>query len=49
MFVDLNGGCWSPDPPEVEASVTAILAVAARELDEEQFARWLRDRIVFDG
>ena len=49
MFVDLNGGRWSPDPPEVEASVTAMLAVAAREVDEDQFARWLRDRVVFDG
>jgi prophage maintenance system killer protein len=47
--VDLNGGRWSPDPPEVEASVTAMLAVAAREVDEDQFARWLRDRVVFDG
>lgn len=49
LFVDLNGGRWSPDPPEVEASVTAMLAVAAREVDEDQFARWLRDRVVFDG
>ena len=48
MFIDLNGGRWSPDPPEVEASVTAMLAVAAREFDEEQFARWLRDRVVSD-
>lgn len=39
MFVDLNGG-WTPDPPEVEASVAAMLAVAAREVDEEQFASW---------
>lgn len=49
MFVDLNGGRWSPDPPEVEAAVTAMLAVAAREFDEQRFARWLRDRVVFDA
>jgi len=39
MFVDVNGGRWSPDPPEVEASVAAMLAVAVREFDEQQFAR----------
>jgi len=38
MSVDLNGGRWSPDPPEVETSVNAMLAGAAREFDEEQFA-----------
>ena len=30
MFVELSGGRWSPDPPEVESAVAVMLAVAAR-------------------
>ena len=39
MFIDLNGGRWSPDSPLVEAAVTAMLAVAARKVNEQQLAR----------
>ena len=49
MFIEPQRRALTPpEPPEVEASVTAMLAVAAREVDEEQFDRWLRDRVVFD-
>lgn len=47
MFIDLNGGTWSPDPPEVEESVDAMLQVAARTVDEAWLADWLRQRVIF--
>ena len=47
MFIDLNGGIWSPDPPEVEESVDAMLQVAARTVDEAWLADWLRQRVIF--
>jgi death-on-curing protein len=47
LFVDLNGGAWAPDPPDVDQAETAMLAVAAGEVDERWFATWLRTRIVF--
>ena len=42
LFVDLNDGCWDPDPPDVEEAVHAMLDVAAHKIDEESFAGWLR-------
>ncbi len=42
LFVDLNGGSWDPDPPDVDDAVQAMLDVAARKIDEESFAGWLR-------
>ena len=47
MFVDLNGGVWDPDPPNVDDAEVAMLAVAAHEVDEAWFARWLRERVHF--
>ena len=47
LFVDLNGGSWDPDPPDVEDAVEAMLDVAARTVDEESFAGWLRQRVRF--
>jgi death-on-curing protein len=47
LFVDLNGGSWDPDPPDVEDAVLAMLDVAARNIDEESFAGWLRQRVRF--
>lgn len=47
MFVELNGGRWDPDPPNVDAAEQAMLAVAAREVDEGWFADWLRERVTF--
>ena len=47
MFVDLNDGRWTPDPPDVDEAVEAMLAIAARDVDEEWFADWLRQRVRF--
>lgn len=45
MFLDLNGLIWEPDPPSVDEAEEAMLAVAAREVDEAWFATWLRGRV----
>ena len=45
LFLDLNGVVWDPDPPDVDEAETAILAVAAHDVDETWFADWLRQRI----
>ena len=47
MFVDLNGGVWDPDPPNVDDAESAMLAVAAHTVDEKWFASWLGDRVRF--
>lgn len=47
LFVDLNGGTWAAGGPDVDEAVDAMLAVAAREVDEAWLAAWLRDRISF--
>ncbi len=48
MFIDLNGGRWEPDPPDVDDAEAAMLQVAAGNVDEAWFASWLRSRIAFD-
>ena len=48
MFIDLNGGRWEPDPPDVDDAEKIMLAVAAGETDEKAFAAWIRQRVVFD-
>lgn len=48
MFVDLNGGAWDPDPPNVDDAEAAMLTVAAHEVDEAWVADWLRERVRFD-
>ena len=48
MFVDLNDGHWEPDPPDVDEAEAAMLSVWARDVDEEWFATWLRERVRFD-
>ena len=48
MFVELNGGSWRSDPPDVDESVGAMIAVAARDVDEAWLADWLRERVSFD-
>jgi death-on-curing protein len=48
MFVDLNGGAWEPDPPNVDDAEAAMLTVAAHEVDEAWLADWLRERVHFD-
>ncbi len=49
LFIDLNGGRWNPDPPDVDQAEAAMLAVAAGEVDEAWFAGWLRGRVTFPG
>ena len=47
LFVDLNDGIWAGKAPDVDEAVDAMLAVAAREVDEAWLAAWLRERISF--
>lgn len=47
LFIDLNGGTWNPDPPDVDEAEQAMLAVAAHDVDEAWFASWLRERVRF--
>ena len=47
MFVDLNGGHWTPDPPDTDEAVNAMIAIAAPEVDEAWVADWLRQRVQF--
>lgn len=49
MFIDLNGGSWNPDPPDVDEAEQAMLAIAAGEVDETWTAAWLKERVRFDG
>jgi prophage maintenance system killer protein len=49
LFIDLNGGVWDPDPPDVDDAEAAMLAVAAHDVDEAWLADWLRSRTRFDG
>jgi death-on-curing protein len=48
MFIDLNDGAWEPDPPNIDDAETAMLSVAAGEVNEEWLAAWLRERVHFD-
>lgn len=47
MFIDLNGGRWTPDPPDVDDAEGAMLAIAAHDVDESWTADWLRQRVTF--
>ena len=47
LFIDLNNGSWNDESPDTDDAVDAMLAVAAREVDETWFAAWLRERITF--
>ena len=47
LFIDLNDGSWNDEQPDVDDAVEAMLAVAAREVDENWLADWLRDRVTF--
>jgi death-on-curing protein len=49
MFVELNGGHWDPDPPDVDEAEAAMLAVAAHEVDEAWLSNWLRERLSFNN
>ena len=47
MFIDLNAGLWTPDPPNVDQAEEAMLAIAAPDVDEAWLAAWLRERVRF--
>ena len=47
LFIDLNDGSWNDEHPETDDAVEAMLAVAAREVDETWLADWLRERVTF--
>jgi death-on-curing protein len=47
LFVDLNDGVWDPDPPDVDQTEEAMMAVAAGKVDEDWVADWLRERVRF--
>jgi hypothetical protein len=45
MFTDLNDCSWDPEPPDVEDAEEAMLAVAAKRVDEAWLAAWLGERV----
>lgn len=47
LFIDLNGGWWDPDPPDVDDAERAMLDVASGLVDEPWLAGWLRERVRF--
>jgi death-on-curing protein len=47
LFLELNDVRWEPDPPDVDDAETAMLAVAAQDVDEVWCAHWLRRRARF--
>ncbi len=47
IFVDLNHGTWDPDPPNIDQTEQAMLAIAAGEVDETWTAAWLKERVRF--
>ncbi len=47
LFIDLNDGSWNDSQPDTDQSVDAMLAVAARDVDETWLAGWLRERVAF--
>ena len=47
LFIDLNGGRWDPDPPDVDDAERTIIAIAAGEIDEAAVSDWLRTRVRF--
>ena len=47
MFIDLNDGQWAANQPDVDDAVDAMLAVAARDVDEAWLVAWLRERVTF--
>lgn len=44
LFLDLNEVRWSPDPPNIDSAEAAMVAIAARDVDEVWTADWLRAR-----
>ena len=49
VFIDVNDGVWDHDPPDVDQAETAMMAIAAGEVDETWTAAWLRERVQFSN
>ena len=49
MVIELDGGTWQDGYPKTDESVDAMLAVAAREVDETWLSDWIRARIDFEA
>lgn len=49
LFTDLNDGSWNNSQPDTDEAVDAMLAVAARDVDETWLAAWLRERVSFQS
>ena len=47
LFIDLNDGSWNDSQPDTDQAVDAMLAVAARDVDETWLAGWIRERVAF--
>lgn len=47
LFVELNGGQWQPNPPDIDESEALMLSIASGEVDELVVAQWLRERVTF--
>lgn len=47
LCVDLNDGSWNDSQPDTDEAVDAMIAVAARDVEEKWLAGWLRDRVTF--
>jgi len=48
VFIDMNRGRWDPDPPDIDDAERTMNAVAAGTISEQELARWLRERTIFD-
>lgn len=48
VFVDLNEGRWEHGPPVTDDCEAIMIAAAAGDVDEGQFADWLHERVAFD-
>jgi len=48
VFIDMNRGRWDPDPPDIDDAERTMHAVAAGTISEEELAKWLRERTIFE-
>lgn len=48
VFIDMNRGRWDPDPPDIDDAEQTMHAVAAGTISEQELAKWLRERTIFE-
>ena len=48
LFIELNGGHWEPDPPDIDEAEQAMISIVAGEVTETDVSTWLRQRVPFD-